>query len=142
VTDERGDATGAPPTNAATIKVRTKTDLAPATAGELGVSATTGVGLDDLRAAILHAVGTRGVALSAEVLALQPRHDRSLRHAVQHLDRAIHRLEPHEADHAIPQIELIAGDLRRSLDELAALGGQMTPDDVIGKVFATFCVGK
>jgi len=32
--------------------------------------------------------------------------------------------------------------MRAALDALAGLGGQLTPDDVIGKVFATFCIGK
>jgi len=47
---------------------------------------------------------------------------------------------PH--DHRLEHVEWIAGAMRAALDELAALGGRMTPDDVIGRVFATFCVGK
>ena len=38
--------------------------------------------------------------------------------------------------------ELVAGAMRQALDQLAGLGGQLTPDDVIGRVFSTFCVGK
>jgi tRNA modification GTPase len=43
---------------------------------------------------------------------------------------------------ALEGTELIADRMRQGLDRLAALGGAMTPDDVIGKVFATFCIGK
>ncbi len=32
--------------------------------------------------------------------------------------------------------------MRAALDELGALAGEMTPDDVLGRIFATFCVGK
>ncbi len=38
--------------------------------------------------------------------------------------------------------ELMAEHLRAALDALGELGGQMSPDDVLGKVFATFCIGK
>ncbi|MEX0886118.1 MAG: hypothetical protein WD009_06725 [Phycisphaeraceae bacterium] len=38
--------------------------------------------------------------------------------------------------------ELIAAHLRHALDTLAGLGGTLTPDEVIGRIFATFCIGK
>jgi tRNA modification GTPase len=36
----------------------------------------------------------------------------------------------------------VAGHLRHALDALGELVGHISPDDVIGRVFATFCVGK
>ena len=47
------------------------------------------------------------------------------------------RLKP-----ALRDPELIAAAMRAGLDDLAALAGDITPDDVLGRVFATFCVGK
>jgi tRNA modification GTPase len=38
--------------------------------------------------------------------------------------------------------ELIALELRDALDHLGRVLGQVTPDDVLGRVFATFCIGK
>jgi tRNA modification GTPase len=38
--------------------------------------------------------------------------------------------------------EIIALGLREALDALGELVGEVSPDDVIGRVFATFCVGK
>ena len=38
--------------------------------------------------------------------------------------------------------EAIADTLRAALDSLSELTGYISPDDVIGRVFATFCVGK
>jgi tRNA modification GTPase len=32
--------------------------------------------------------------------------------------------------------------MRLALDALAELTGQISPDDIIGRVFATFCIGK
>ena len=87
-------------------------------------------------------LGDRGVSVGAEVLALQPRHEGALRSALSNLNAARDLLATQLNAPAIDQIELIAAALRSGLNDLAALGGQMTPDDVIGKVFATFCVGK
>ncbi|HEX2971385.1 MAG TPA: GTPase, partial [Tepidisphaeraceae bacterium] len=38
--------------------------------------------------------------------------------------------------------ELTALELREALDALGRIVGQITPDDVLGRVFATFCIGK
>ena len=51
-------------------------------------------------------------------------------------------LAPCTGHPALPDIELLADAMRAALNALAALGGQLTPDQVIGRVFATFCVGK
>lgn len=136
-----------------TIAVHSKIDLempgrnppaqlaSPAAAG-FGVSAVTGQGLDELRRAIASKVGERGVSVRAEMLALQPRHESSLRAALDAIQQARRQVGPQRAARQITGVELVAGHLRAALDELAALGGRMTPDDVIGRVFATFCVGK
>jgi len=38
--------------------------------------------------------------------------------------------------------EIVALHLRQALDALGTITGQITPDDVLGRVFATFCIGK
>jgi tRNA modification GTPase len=38
--------------------------------------------------------------------------------------------------------ELLAESLRGALDRIGELVGRIDPDDVLGRVFATFCVGK
>jgi len=45
-------------------------------------------------------------------------------------------------DGPVPDAELVAAHLRAGLDALGSIGGSVTPDDVIGLVFARFCVGK
>jgi tRNA modification GTPase len=37
---------------------------------------------------------------------------------------------------------LIAAELREALDALGAILGQITPDDVLGRIFSSFCIGK
>ncbi len=134
------------------LRVRGKADVsnaAPPVAADVAtqpydvaVSGSTGTGLDALRRAIADRLGDRGVSATAEMLALQPRHESALRQALAELETARDLVAPHIADRALPHVELIAGSLRTALDQLAGLGGQVSPDDVIGRIFATFCVGK
>ncbi len=129
-----------------TLTVYTKADLAHAPPNNnkdaLHVSAVTGHNLDALRDAIADKLGDLTVSISADMLALQPRHEQALHAARAQLADARERLAPQLDARALDGVELIAGHLREALDALAALGGQLTPDDVIGRVFATFCVGK
>ncbi|MEM7626518.1 MAG: GTPase [Planctomycetota bacterium] len=128
----------------ATLRVVTKHDLANETTDEpidtVRVSAIHGLGIDELRDAVARRLSNRAVSVRGELLALQPRHESALRRAGEYLGEALAWVDP-EA-HALGDIELVAGALRAGLDELAGLGGELTPDDVIGKVFSTFCVGK
>ncbi len=123
-------------------KPRAERSEAPDRTTDIGVSAHTGAGLDALRSAIRHRLGDRAVSLAADTLALQPRHAHALRTARERLAAALTLLEPQRHAHALDHVELVAGELRTALDALASLGGRMSPDDVIGRVFATFCVGK
>jgi tRNA modification GTPase len=108
----------------------------------LRVSAHAGHGLDDLRSAIAQRLTGRAVSLAADALALRPRHEAALRSAADHLAAAIELLRPMQDDRILDQPELIAASLRAALNDLGELAGDITPDDVLGRVFATFCVGK
>ena len=126
--------------------VRTKADLVDGDgsdkAGPISVSAVTGRGLEALRSAIAGRLGGRAVSLAGDALALRPRHETALRSAVRNLDEAIELIRPARAEHALPNPELIASAMRSALNELSALAGKVTPDDVLGRIFADFCVGK
>lgn len=127
------------------VHVATKADLAAGGAGgpgQLGICAPQRQGLDALRLALAAALKTRRQSARADELALQPRHSQALREALAHLRGARATLGPHAGSHFIPSIERVAGSLRAALDALAGLGGTLTPDEIIGKVFAEFCVGK
>ncbi|MEI8196507.1 MAG: hypothetical protein WCI73_11410, partial [Phycisphaerae bacterium] len=38
--------------------------------------------------------------------------------------------------------ELLASDLRHALDVLGQITGTISPDDILGRIFSSFCIGK
>ena len=130
----------------AALCVLTKSDLIsvvpPSTPNAVSVSVHRNIGMDALRHAIAQKLASITGSLTAETLALQPRHEDALRSAQTALADALATVTPQQANRHLAHPELIAGSLRQALDSLACLGGVMTPDDVIGLVFARFCVGK
>ncbi len=144
VDDGRGDA---PPADGLApgrcLPVRSKCDLAPdaSTGNAVAVSAVTGAGLDRLRRAIGARLAGRGVSVEGAALVLQARHAEHLRSAQRLLAEAGAQLGCGTGE-GVDDPELVAAAMRAALDELAGLGGAVTPDDVIGRVFTTFCVGK
>ncbi len=121
------------------VRVRTKSDL-PVPQGRvdgLAVCVLDGTALGSLRRAIADATtGRTGSGVGVFV----PRHRRSLLDASEGIESARARIEPQKRIIEAP--ELIAIGLRSALDALGELVGEISPDDVLGRVFATFCVGK
>ncbi len=132
----------------AVIRVRTKVDLGDTeTSGrdevfDVAVSATLGTGLDRLREVIAQRLQDRLVSISGQMLALGPRHETAIRRAIEAIQTAQRLTARQPAGGALSEVELIASALRDGLDELAGLGGTMTPEDILGRVFSTFCIGK
>jgi len=116
-----------------TLRVRTKADLLHASANELEVCALDGYHLHALR----DAIADRAIARGSSVV---PRHARALAAAAEALAAASDAVDP--TAHALNEPELVAGALRDGLDQLGSITGTITPDEVIGRVFAAFCVGK
>ncbi len=127
------------PGAAQVVRVRTKSDLPHAQSGGAGVevSAFDRSTLGVLSRAIADATSrSEGIGVGVFV----PRHRRALRRAIASLSTTIEGIDP--TAHALASPELIALGLREALDALGELVGEVSPDDVIGRVFATFCVGK
>jgi tRNA modification GTPase len=120
------------------IRVRTFADqpTSTATREDLAVCALDGWHLTQLRRAIAQAATT---SRAAGVAALLPRHRRAMIDAGGHLAQAAASIPPTPR---LPTPELTATALRSALDALGELVGQITPDEVLGRVFATFCIGK
>ncbi|HEX5243860.1 MAG TPA: tRNA modification GTPase [Tepidisphaeraceae bacterium] len=118
------------------LAVLTKADLAdPACelrGSYLAVSARNGTGINELRA-VLDELAFGATASSAK-LALNARHVQSIEEARTALSQAANQTS------ATP--ELLAMELREALDALGRIAGRVTPDDVLGRVFSTFCIGK
>lgn len=124
-----------------TIRVRTKADLPAPTRQDppdtLAVCALDGLRLPALIRAIAdRAVGSRG----SGVCALLPRYARALRVTADAIAAARDSIDP--GSRALTDPALTAGSLRHALDAMGDAAGRMSPDDIIGRVFSTFCVGK
>jgi len=116
--------------------ILSKADLFHADAGDdrqICVSARTGSNLDALRRRLSEMAFGRLSAGSA--LALNTRH-------LQGIDEARAGLARVADATARSADEVLALELRQALDALGRILGQITPDDVLGRVFATFCIGK
>jgi tRNA modification GTPase len=122
------------PASAARIVVFNKVDLHPhftPPGGALAISARTGVGLEELRQAILRAAGWSN---SGETTFLaRERHLRALGACGEHLVRAQEQRE---------RWELFAEELRLAHDQLTSITGAFTSDDLLGEIFSRFCLGK
>jgi tRNA modification GTPase len=117
------------------LTVISKIDLPGAIAppeGHLGVSAITGAGMEALRNALDNLAF--GSDLPGAALALTARHLQAIDEAAAALRRGLN--EPAAAP------EILAAELRCALDALGQILGIVTPDDILGKIFATFCIGK
>ncbi len=113
----------------AVLLVRSKDD-AGRFAGS--VSAATGRGLAELRLRIADRVLGARAHKGSEAAALHPRHERALRETSKRLAHALRATSS----------ELTAAELRGALDALGELTGRCTADDLLGRVFARFCIGK
>jgi tRNA modification GTPase len=117
------------------LLVRSKGDLAP---GEgLVVSVVTGEGIDRLRSAIAERLfgSSRGYG-DLEPMLSRERHRVALARAGEALGRAKEELGP-EGDAV-----LVAHQVRGAVAALDELIGLVHPDEVLGRVFSRFCVGK
>ena len=97
------------------------------------VSALRGDGLDELRASMLERIGARPT--EAEFTA-RARHVEALQSARDHVETAIAGLG---AGHAL---EVVAEELWAAHNALGEIVGTMTPDDLLGRIFSEFCIGK
>jgi tRNA modification GTPase len=125
------------------ICVQTKADLASGTLaggeGCIAVCAIDGWNLATLRRAIADAA--MAVDSDDPEAVVLPRHRRALLRLIDGLDAAIDAMPPVGA-HALALPELVAAGLRAGLDHLGEVTGDISPDEVLGRVFAVFCIGK
>lgn len=133
-----------PPANVWKIVVRGKSDLpegmhdAPPglTLPWIQVAARTGENLSTLRD-LIFSYAHRQPPLAEDCLTLNDRHRKLMRQAGTALQRARDMLASSDK---FP--ELLAADLRAALDELGAISGAISSDDVLGRIFGSFCIGK
>lgn len=122
------------------VDVATKADVTARPADRpsaIAVSSVTGAGLDELKRALAQAAFGRLIQLGdVEPVVTRARHRQALEVALAELDGFHHaRGQGVDAAAAATHLQAAVG----ALDDLI---GVVTPDDVLDRVFASFCVGK
>jgi tRNA modification GTPase len=98
------------------------------------VSATTGEGLDLLREHLKECMGFQGA--DAGTVSARRRHLDALARTDRHLQEARRQLLEARAG------ELMAEELRQAQQALAEITGEFTSDELLGRIFSSFCIGK
>ena len=121
------------------LLVGNKADLGGQTeqpADLLPVSAVTGEGVDNLRAAILERLAPGGLASPESGSLTSLRHEGLLRESVEAIEnarRAVGFGMPHE---------MLLLDLYAALRPIDGVTGATTAEDILNRIFSTFCIGK
>jgi tRNA modification GTPase len=127
------------------LTVANKVDLtgeAPgAEGGRIRLSAKTGAGLDGLRAALLEVAGWTASTSGETVFLARERHLQALARAQEHLATAATCADA-EHGYGNAQLELFAEELRLAGSRLSEITGEVTADDLLGRIFSRFCIGK
>jgi tRNA modification GTPase len=115
------------------LVVENKADLPGARAG---VSALMGQGIAELREAILAAVAPAGAFEQETGFITSVRHEHLLRESASYLEKAAAAVAAN-----IPH-EMLLLDLYAALRPIDAITGATTADDILNRIFSTFCIGK
>ncbi len=103
-------------------------------AAGIALSAKTGAGLEELRRHLKKALGF-AVAGEGTFMARR-RHLDAIERAQTHLETGIKQLRQARAG------ELLAEELRLAQQVLSEITGAYTSDDLLGRIFSSFCIGK
>ena len=123
--------------NKADLKERFR--LPPSLRNELDcvrVSATRGDGLDILRSRLVEMAYSGKVGSTHVDVAINERHKASLASATKYLTESLLVFRASEP------LEIVSQQLRRSLDCLGEVIGKTSTEDILERIFATFCIGK
>lgn len=142
--DEKQDLAAELPPDACYIRVGNKADLLEhaerndalqaAASPDVWISAKTGLGIDQLKARILREMGAADQAEGS--FSARQRHTEALKRAGRHLAAGNARMEESMSG------ELLAEELRLAQNALGEITGEVLPDDLLGEIFASFCIGK
>ena len=105
-------------------------------ASPISVSALTGEGIAPLREAILEALAPKGAFEQETGFITSLRHERLLRESAAYLEKA-----GAAAAAGIPH-EMLLLDLYSALRPIDAITGATSADDILNRIFSTFCIGK
>jgi len=130
-----------PPPGPASLLVLNKMDLGehPGWSGIAGIRLScreNGVGMEALADAIFDRVIGRGLAGSDCTVAINARHQACLKEAARYVEAARRTLQSGLS------VEFAAIEIRSALDAVGDVVGRLDTEDLLGKIFSTFCLGK
>lgn len=115
--------------------------LEPRVAGNaVYVSAQTHAGLDLLQQTLLRLVGVEHT--SDSVFIARARHLQALQAAQNHLQQARQQAYDGHGHITNRQLDLFAEELRLAQEQLNSITGEFGADDLLGRIFSQFCIGK
>ena len=100
----------------------------------LAISAKTGQGIKEIRDHLKACVGYENVGDGGFMA--RRRHLDALQRALDHVITGQQQLTVNAAG------ELLAEELRQAQQQLAQITGEFSADDLLGKIFSSFCIGK
>jgi tRNA modification GTPase len=101
----------------------------------LCISAKSGDGIEALKKRIIEALGWE--SHTENTILARGRHIDALKRSMKHLEDSRPYLSQGNAS-----LELFAEELRLAQDALGEITGRLLPDDLLGKIFSSFCIGK
>ncbi|MEQ9490002.1 MAG: tRNA uridine-5-carboxymethylaminomethyl(34) synthesis GTPase MnmE [Alphaproteobacteria bacterium] len=113
------------------LMVWNKADLAAPVGTGLAVSAKTGNGLADLEAAMAQAIETR-FAVGEGAVMTRARYREALADCLASIDGAL----------AGTDLILVVEDLRRAVRAIGRITGRVDVEDILDRIFSSFCIGK
>lgn len=93
-------------------------------------------GIENLKGEILNFISKNSITSSFDDILVSARHSSLVRDALDTAKSAIAKIEE-----AMPS-ELVSSDIRASLDSLGEIVGRGDREEVLSKIFSTFCIGK
>ncbi len=100
----------------------------------VALSVQSGAGLDVLRLHLKQSVGY--TAHNEGGFTARRRHVDALRRAYEHVETGQRQLEQQRAG------ELLAEELRQAQQVLGEITGEVSSDELLGRIFSSFCIGK
>ena len=122
--------------NKADLTMAMETDVVLVDHPTYAVSAKTGLGIETVKAALRAQLVSGGFDTTESVMVTNVRHRDALRRASDSLSQALESVQCGMAG------ELVSIDVRAAADALGEITGAITTDEILGRIFSQFCIGK
>ncbi len=99
------------------------------------LSAKTGFGVEQLTNKLLSLINT-GALRNNETIVTNSRHYDALLKALEEIQKVQQGMDSNLSG------DLLAIDIRQALYHFGEITGEITSDDLLGNIFANFCIGK